>query len=258
MKKTMLLVCALAGAAPAQSKVKRAYEAPVEARNLDFYKFMLASLNSNFMRARDTAWLQLPLLGAPDHLRQVIEWRIAADFEASFTPLKDALTKRPDIEWQTLVPMLTDQCKQISRLSFQLESIVKEGLAEARTDKKKRKTVDGVISAVHGDLAQALELNTKLMRYLREHKTWPGPKTAAEVALPNGTWTRWHAADIKAEEGVLRQGVRDGIWKRWYASGSQEMEFGFKNGLRSGVWTYWDEKGKVTKTETYKDGKLAK
>ena len=49
------------------------------------------------------------------------------------------------------------------------------------------------------------------------------------------------------EEIIYVDGVKDGGYTYWY-----------QNGKKDGLWTFWDKEGNVTKTETYKKGKLIK
>ena len=58
--------------------------------------------------------------------------------------------------------------------------------------------------------------------------------------------------------GHLAERQVDGVLTEWYANGQKKTEWAFKDGKAEGVWTYWDDKGNVTKTETYKNGKLVK
>lgn len=45
-------------------------------------------------------------------------------------------------------------------------------------------------------------------------------------------------------------------WNKYYADGSPRLEAGWRKGKKHGTWVYYDEDGNVTKTETYKRGKL--
>ena len=62
----------------------------------------------------------------------------------------------------------------------------------------------------------------------------------------------------KRFEKKYKNDKRDGLWSSWYENGQKSYEGNYKNGKREGFWTSWNKEGNVTKTETYKDGKLVK
>ena len=45
-------------------------------------------------------------------------------------------------------------------------------------------------------------------------------------------------------------------WNKYYADGTPRLEAGWRKGKKHGTWVYYDEEGNVTKSETYKKGKL--
>jgi antitoxin component YwqK of YwqJK toxin-antitoxin module len=42
----------------------------------------------------------------------------------------------------------------------------------------------------------------------------------------------------------------------WHKNGQKSFEGNWVDGKVDGVVTFWDKEGEVTKTDTYKDGKL--
>ena len=74
----------------------------------------------------------------------------------------------------------------------------------------------------------------------------------------DGLWTGWHENGQKESELNFRNGKKDGLWTEWYKNGQKKSEINFKNEMKNGLSTGWDKEGSVTKTETYKDGKLVK
>ena len=45
-------------------------------------------------------------------------------------------------------------------------------------------------------------------------------------------------------------------WNKYYADGDPRLEAGWRKGKKHGTWVYYDETGNVTKSETYRRGKL--
>ena len=94
--------------------------------------------------------------------------------------------------------------------------------------------------------------------------------------VKDGGYTYWYQNGKKKEEGNFKDGELEGtyiLWYQngqkqieattsyivgWYENGQQRGEENYKNGKKDGLWTFWDKEGNVTKTETYKKGKLVK
>ena len=104
--------------------------------------------------------------------------------------------------------------------------------------------------------------------------------------VKDGGYTYWYQNGKKKEEGNFRDGENDGLLTQWYENGQKGIETNTryivgwyentsyivawyengqkkgegnsKYGKQEGLWTFWDKEGNVTKTETYKKGKLVK
>ena len=74
----------------------------------------------------------------------------------------------------------------------------------------------------------------------------------------NGLLTWWYKNGQKSYETNYKNGKQDGLWTGWHENGQKEFETNWKNDNYVGLHTWWDKEGNVTKTETYKDGKLVK
>jgi len=105
--------------------------------------------------------------------------------------------------------------------------------------------------------------------------------------IKDGYWIEWQAIPEEGEQGNYRDGFKDGRWekyfesysengKRWkieisnfqngFLEGDHETYYhrtdklrykgNYKGGRKEGLWEYFNEDGSLTRTETYKDGKL--
>jgi antitoxin component YwqK of YwqJK toxin-antitoxin module len=54
------------------------------------------------------------------------------------------------------------------------------------------------------------------------------------------------------------EGSRNGLTTTFAGNGKKLEQGIYRQDVKEGVWTSWDDKGNVTKTETYKNGKLVK
>jgi antitoxin component YwqK of YwqJK toxin-antitoxin module len=74
-----------------------------------------------------------------------------------------------------------------------------------------------------------------------------------------GVHYQWHPNGQKRIEGHFKDDLEHGRWTGWHDNGVIQVEGStYENGKEEGVWTYRDRQGRVTRTETYRAGRLVK
>lgn len=81
--------------------------------------------------------------------------------------------------------------------------------------------------------------------------------TCKKNGTSNGPTAEFHASGYRQAIGAYKNGAQHGRWLGWRkADGTKFGEAFFDAGTEVGTWRFFDPSGKLTKTETYRDGKL--
>ena len=70
--------------------------------------------------------------------------------------------------------------------------------------------------------------------------------------------SQWLDEETRKIWEVQKKAKKNGWSTEWHATGAKAAAGNYKAAKKDGRWTYWDAQGNVTKTETYKNGKLVK
>jgi antitoxin component YwqK of YwqJK toxin-antitoxin module len=84
------------------------------------------------------------------------------------------------------------------------------------------------------------------------------PTGGGELAITKHEDGKTASRGYVITNAVSDEPIKVGDWVYFYEDGQKEKQGSYLEDQMEGVWTRWDDKGNVTKTETYKNGKLVK